>query len=468
MKQLAPIVDADNDQDLGEDEVLTETWFDGTGRIRRARTEHPGSSGGWTATQTEYDILGRAWRSTVPTEVSVNTSTNVWTPAGDDNRGLDGSGNPVWVWNSHEFDWKGRVTRIIPSDSNGSDGKDRLFSYQGCGCAGGEEITIQGENIVETDYQGNNPVTKGRRKQMVYKDILGRIKRSEAYDWNGTTIKTFALNTYNGRDQILSTIQYGGADTSAVHQDTTATYDGFGRLATSHNPEQQDANGDPAHSSYLYFPDGAVQSVTDARGATTSYTYNNLGLVDDVSWTVPTNSQIPVPGSVSMEYDNLGNRTSMDDGPGHVFYNYNSLSQLTSETRYFDEYLANAPVDGSNVKSFTLSYAYTLSGQLKSYTGPYGESIAYTQDKAGRLSSVTGSSFDSVTNYATSASYRAWGALKGVTYGDSTQAAIAYNDRQQASAFDLTKSSHYGDGQDILLLSRRVLQIHPRYRLEYA
>jgi YD repeat-containing protein len=441
LKQYAPIIDADGDSDIAEDEVLTETWTDGAGRARRVRTEHPGSTGGWTATQTEYDILGRAWRTTVPTEVSVNTSTNVWTPAGDDSRGVDGNGNPIWLWNTQEFDWKGRTTRSIPSDSNGSDGKDRLFSYEGCGCAGGEVVTIQGENIIETDYQGNNAVTKGRRKQKVYNDVLGRIIRSEAYDWDGTTIKTFALNTYNGRDQILATRQYGGATTSAAYQDTTATYDGFGRLATSHNPEQQESNGDPAHTSYTYFDDGAVESMTDARGATTNYTYNNLGLVEDVSWSAPSGSFISVPDPVSMEYDNLGNRTSMEDGLGHVTYNYNSLSQQTSETRYFDDNLANAPVDGSNLKSFTLSYTYALSGQLKSYTDPYGEIIEYARDRIGRLSSVTGSSFNSVTNYASSASYRAWGALKGVTYGDTTQASVTYNDRLQASAFDLTKSS---------------------------
>jgi YD repeat-containing protein len=105
-KVYSTIIDTDSDGADTDDEVLSESWFDGAGRVRRSRTEHPNSNGGWAATMTEYDILGRAIRSTIPTEVSVNTSTNVWTPDGDDDRGGDGNGNPIWLWNTQEFDWK--------------------------------------------------------------------------------------------------------------------------------------------------------------------------------------------------------------------------------------------------------------------------------------------------------------------------------------------------------------------------
>jgi hypothetical protein len=156
-KSYSTVIDTDGDGADADDEVLSETWFDGAGRVRRSRTAHPNSYGGWVATQIEYDNLGRVKRSTVPTEVSVNTGTNVWTPAGDDDRGYDSGSNPVWLWNRTEYDWKDRPTRIIPPDSTGSDGKDKIFSYEGCGCAGGQVTTVQGENIVETDWAGDNP-----------------------------------------------------------------------------------------------------------------------------------------------------------------------------------------------------------------------------------------------------------------------------------------------------------------------
>ena len=44
-----------------------------------SRAEHPGSIGGWAGVLTEYDIVGRVKRQSVPTEVDAG-----WTPAGDD------------------------------------------------------------------------------------------------------------------------------------------------------------------------------------------------------------------------------------------------------------------------------------------------------------------------------------------------------------------------------------------------
>ena len=50
----------------------------------------------WAATVTEYDILGRVKRQSVPTEVN-----SIWEPAGDDqSRGF--------LWTVQKYDWMGR------------------------------------------------------------------------------------------------------------------------------------------------------------------------------------------------------------------------------------------------------------------------------------------------------------------------------------------------------------------------
>ena len=86
-----------------------------------------------------------------PTEVDSS-----WSAAGDDyTRGF--------LWTYQKYDWKGRVVRKINTDGIDQttvNDSDTLISYDGCGCAGGQVTTIQGENIVETDYQGNNAVKK--------------------------------------------------------------------------------------------------------------------------------------------------------------------------------------------------------------------------------------------------------------------------------------------------------------------
>ncbi len=51
-----------------------------------------------------------------------------------------------------------------------------------------------------------------------------------------------------------------------------------------------------------------------------------------------------------------------------------------------------------NSGSFTLSYAYQISGKLKSITDPFSAVINYNDDKTARTTSITGSNFASQTN----------------------------------------------------------------------
>ena len=160
------------------DEVLSESWTDGAGRALKSRTEHPNSVGGYSGGFVEYNNLGQVTRSTTPTEI--NSS---WAAVGDD------SGNPNFLWTSQEYDWKGRTTREINTD-----GTDRLISYTGCGCAGGQVTTIQGELVPRDDI----PTQNARRTQKVYSDILGRNYKTETMEWDGTTVYTTTTQKYNG------------------------------------------------------------------------------------------------------------------------------------------------------------------------------------------------------------------------------------------------------------------------------
>jgi YD repeat-containing protein len=157
--------------------------------------------------------------------------------------------------------------------------------------------------------------------------------------------------------------------------------------------------------------DDSVASVEDARGAVTHFAYNGLGLVEQISYTVPeVVSSIPDPADITFTYDDLGNRTGMTDGLGSIAYEYNELSQLTGETRDFTDNLPNAPTGGV----FALEYTYTRSGQLKSLKDPFGQQFNYTHDKAGRLEAVAGSSsWAGITTYAGGATYSARGTLTG-------------------------------------------------------
>lgn len=411
----------------GAGEIMSERWTDGAGRIRYSRVEHPGSTGGWSGSKVEYDILGRVSRSTVPTEINPVTPTNpsTWIPTGDDDRGLDTYNNPVWLWNSQEYDWQGRVTRKINTD-----GTDKLISYNGCGCSGGLETTIQSELVPRDDQ----PTVNARRKQKVYSDILGREYKSENFNWDGTSVYSTIVQNFNGRDQVTQITQYAGTENpNNTHQDTTLTYDGHGRLKTRHNPIEDAATD----TTWIYNADDTIQQVIDPRGAITNYSYNDArGLLTQISYdppvSQPTYTTIPDTPTVNFSYDAAGNRTQMTDGTGSTSYSYDELSRLKSETKTFTGLTGN----------FTISYDYELSGKLKSITDPFGAVVNYNDDKAGRTTSITGSGFLDVTTYASNIKYRAFGSVKEMTYGNTGNSQISYqfDNRLQVSSYDSTSS----------------------------
>jgi YD repeat-containing protein len=406
----------------GENEAVSESWTDGAGRVRQSRSELPGSTGGWSGTLTEYDILGRTKRQSVPTETDAN-----WNPAGDDlTRGF--------LWTSQEYDWKGRVTRKINTDGLDSptpNNSDMFISYDGCGCAGGQVTTIQSELVPRDDQ----PTNSARRIQKLYQDILGRTVKTEAMEWDGITPYTTTVDTFNGRDQVTKTRQYAGAEGSQTFQDITIGYDGHGRLETRHYPIEDALT----NTTWVYNQDDSIQKIIDPRGAITNYAYNSRGLVEQISYSVPTGSTIPAAPTTTFIYDAAGNRTNMQTNlVGSTSYAYNSLSQLTSETKTFTGLSGN----------FTIGYSYSLGGGLKSITDPFQSTVNYTNDKTGRLTGVSGTPFGNNTsgNYIDGIQYRAFGAIKQMTYktDDSALVSMQYDNRLRVSNYQVASATVAG------------------------
>ncbi len=451
---FSTVTDADNNGQVNSiDEVLSESIFDGAGRLRMKRSpmlfDSSGNATSWVGQKLEYDLTGRVKRQSVPTEIDSS-----WAPTGDDQtRG--------WQWTSVEFDWKGRKTREI-----GLDNIDKLYSYEGCGCAGGEIVTIRGESLAE-----------GRRTQKIYADILGRAFKTEILNWNGDVYST-TVTAFNGRDQAVSVKQYEGTESSQTYQETIRTYDGHGRLETQHLPQQNTA----AATTYSYNADDQPSSVTDGRGAVTGITYDNRSLVERVDYSLPGASQNfptinpnggnlvcspedpdypdclpggpgptpePTPNpqpylsSVTFEYDSVGNRTRMiDSETGTTTYDYDQLSRMTAEHKILR---AEWTIPEHE---FDILYTYSLNGQLATVTDPFGDRIDYATDKIGRLKEISGTPFSSsnstgatvsVTDYIDNIEYRAWGAVKSMDYGNSTNMSQTFDSRLRVEEFRVRK-----------------------------
>lgn len=400
------------------DEAFANTVFDGLGRTTLSVGNNPGSVGGYSVRHTIYDLLGQAVKQSNPTE------TNGWfTASGDDAAG--------WLYTQQTYDWKGR-----PLVTTNQDGTTKEASYGGCGCAGGEIVTLTDEGTLDAG------VAK-RRQQKIYFDILGRQVKTEVLNWQGGSVYATTVNTYNARDQIKVVRQYQGDQLSGVYQDTTMSYDGYGRLKTKHVPEQQadpNLSGSTDHTTWDYNVDDTVHSVTDARGAIATYSYNNRHLVIGIAY--PPLAGIPTTPNVSFDYDAAGNRTLMNDGLGGTTYVYDQLSRLTSETRTF-----------TNVGAFPLIYSYNLANQLTSINDQvFTTTMGYAYDFAGRLNGLTSTGYPNVSQFASNIQYRAWGAVKSVNYGNGKSLSSDYNSRLLPATFSvpgvISKTyQYYADGR---------------------
>jgi RHS repeat-associated protein len=375
-------------------EAYTNSIVNGAGQVWLFVASHPNSTGGYLATQTKYDALGRAVEQSNPTEI-----TGGGYPTGDDAAG--------YRFTKQAYDWKGRPTlTTFPVVTGQSLGNTKELTYGGCGCAGGETTTYRDE--------------RGRLRKL-YKDVLGRLAKVEELHINATLYSTTTY-TYNMRDQIININQQG--------QVRTMEYDGHGRLWKRTTPEQ-------GLTTYLYNKDDTTQSITDARGVTTSFVHSHRHLLKQVNYTVPTGSGASPTSNVAYEYDAVGNRTSMTDGLGSMSYVYNTLSQLVSEKRTFNG------VTGPNSGGFQLSYQYNLAGQLKRVTNPFNAQVAYTYDANGRVTDVKGTdengyaTYMGVPNYALNLRYRAFGGLKGLTYGNNKTLALNYDERLRLKTWDV-------------------------------
>ena len=368
------------------------TVVDGAGRLRAQGGDLPNVTGRYWGQFTYYDVMGRVSQTSNPAEISSS-----WTPVGEDAAG--------WIWTQQAYDWKGR-----PTVTTNPDGTTKEVTYGGCGCAGGEVVTLR-------DEVG--------REQRVTADSLGRTYKTEVLNWDQAhTVHSTTVNNFNARDQITTSVEQGA---SGASQTTTLTYDGYGRV------KEQQAPSQTVSTKYTYNEDDTVKNVTDGRGIVTTYGYNNRQQVTGITYSQQTG--IPTTPSATFSYDAAGNRTSMSNGSGSVTYQYDQLSRLISETRQFNGLSGSYP----------LSYSYNLGGELTSVTDPTGAVVNYSYDPTGRMTAITGTSFAGVTSYATDLRYRAWGAVKSASFGDSTTLSANYNSRLLPTDFSITNTitKHY-------------------------
>lgn len=169
-----------------------------------------------------------------------------------------------------------------------------------------------------------------------------------------------------------------------------------------------DARGNP-EATNTYFPNGRLESTTDAMGKTTSYTYD---LVNNITTTI--------------HPDNTGTTIQRFDSNGLLLSETDPLNRTKSFT-YDANRNKRTETDALNK---TTTYDYDANGHLKSVTDPLNRTVSFVNNQSGQPVTLTDQ-----LNKVRTLTYDANFNFTGVTDELGTSISLNWNDRGNPLTF---------------------------------
>ncbi|MEI2429059.1 RHS repeat-associated core domain-containing protein [Lysobacter yananisis] len=399
--------------------------------------------------------------------------------------GYDSQGRPLSVLDAngvvtdYEYTPRGWLTATkVRGANNAVETDDRItrIEHEPTGLV--KKVTLP--NGVFTTYtydaaQRLTDVTDNEGNKIHYTlDLAGNRKQEDAKTASGTLRRTLS-RVFNTLGQ-LETLKDAGQNPTGFHYDvngnqdqvmdalsraTTQSYDPLNRLSVT----VQDVGGVGAESKVEYNAFDQVVKVTDPKNLITLYAYNGFG--DRTKLTSPdtgvTDLTYNAAGQVATKkdandavahrytYDALGRPKAVfytTTGPADVEFDYDTANtECTTGQTFATGRLTATRTEANELKycydrfgqvvrkvqivsgkSFTLSYAYTLAGDLDSITYPDGTTVDYVRDTQARIKEVgvrpSGGTRTVLLNNAT---YEPFGPVTGWAYGNGRTLSRSYD-----------------------------------------
>ncbi|GBF40173.1 SpvB/TcaC N-terminal domain-containing protein [Leptospira johnsonii] len=435
----------------------------------------------------DYDDYGRLVESSADTDSGIKTLANYSYsadfPLSAKTVFPSGNGDPDFATRSYK-DGMGRVVQTVKTASSGQYVHSGKITYNGNG-----QVSRMGQPdwANASELETFTVVTQERNPTYFEYDAIGRTKKAILPIAEGETEATTLTNTYNdpfeivethsggtskrtikdGRGQVLyiedfgsdgtnakigfcfdlagklvkkSDLNDGGAlscDPSGINAKDTSgknqaywLYDAFGRLKKNSDP-------DFGVSTASYNAFGDTTQTVDARGITTSFTYDSLGRM--ITKDIP-------EGTVHFDYDSgsgsenaLGKLVRVEDSAQIKTFSYDKLGRTKKETRNIKN-LTIALADGP----YITDYKYDLLGRVTSIDYPE-HPVSHTRMKAcytyGTAGYITGISVQVNTNgilpgscsktIVENIAYNEFGQTLGFGLGNGVQTNYTYDVKQR-------------------------------------
>jgi len=371
---------------------VTAQTFDGLGRPKQYKATVPTStcSTGFSYVDTTYDSNG--WTFSV---------SNPYCTTSDATYGLTKT----------YYDALNRVTSVVEQDGS----------------------------AVSTSYTGNCAAVtdEAQKARTSCVDGAGRLTSVLEDPGSSPHLNYQTSYTYDALSNLLSVTQGGS-------RQRTFYYDSLSRLEKAINPE----SGTTCYAAYSggscqyasvsgYDADGNLLTKTDARGITTTYTYDGLNRLLTKTYSDGTPSAIyaydqTAPWGFTL-LNPIGRMTTSGTNNG---------AWLAAEVLSYDPVgrvsLNQQCTTCSRGWSFSMGYSYDYLGDITSHdNGAYtvGQGVTFTQtfDTAGRQTSLTSTYSDSQhpATLVTVNSYSPLGEIGKMTYGNGVMESSVYESRLQ-------------------------------------
>lgn len=319
------------------------------------------------------------------------------------------------------YNYAGLVYKTVDNETNAT--TETIYDTEG------RVLQTTDANGLLTEYSYNDymqvaKVTRGQKGKLV----------AGKYEFNGDDIReeTYSYDSLGRMYSVADVLDTTEGTTEQVQ--SSITYDGFGRIQTLRDPNQNAAKDGGYTYQYSYDEYGLLSQETNSIGNVTKYQYNENRLLSTV---IDSANE-----KTAYEYDSLNRISKIKDTAGLIEYQYDengNIREIKETDNWAEELLNNGRIirkeydELDRIRTYTdsngrtIKYAYDALGNVKSLSYPGGEIVTYTYNDAGLMTGMQFRSNSGGIIYTWNYSYDSHGRLSKIIRPDKTTETRTYD-----------------------------------------